>query len=140
MTEKPNNGWKKGTSGNPAGRPKAGMQSFKDRLAHWMETKTLKEIKAIVEDDKKLDKLLSIDAMVAQRIRQACKADGGADFVMILDRLLGKPAQTADVNVTHGLADRLDKAEAMLIEHQASEVLTTPAVIDQVLSENEKPE
>ena len=114
--------FKKGFVGNPAGRPKAG-QSFKDRLAYWLETKTLKEIRAIVEDEKKFDKMPAIDCMVAQRVRQACKADGGSDFLMILDRLLGKPAMTAEVNVTHGLADRLDRAERIL-EGTAVEVLT----------------
>lgn len=108
----------KGNHGG-AGRPVAGMQSFKDRLSHWLDTKTLKEIQTIVEDEKKFGKLLSIDAMVARRIAQACKANGGMDFQMILDRLLGKPAITADLQVTHALASRLDAAEQALAVPEA---------------------
>lgn len=120
----PRTAWKPGVSANPAGRPAAGFQSFKDRLARWLETKTLKEIQAIVEDEKKFNKLLSVDAMVARRIHQACKASGGADFQMILDRLLGKPAITADLQVTHALASRLDAAEQLLLSSPVIEQIT----------------
>ena len=112
--KKGNPNWVKGTSGNALGRPKAGIVAFKDRLAYWLEQKTVGEIKALIENPKKWDKLLSVDAMVARRIADACGKSGGADFVAILDRLLGKPALMAELNVTHGLADRLDKAEALL--------------------------
>lgn len=121
----------KGNHGG-AGRPKAGMQSFKDRLAHWLDTKTLKEIQTIVEDDKKFGKLLSIDAMVARRIHQACKANGGMDFQMILDRLLGKPAITADLQVTHALASRLDAAEQLLTAPE------TIPLISEVIDDDER--
>ena len=112
--KKPNSGrFQVGNPGSP-GRPKAGLQSFKDRLAHWLETKTIGDIQEIIENPKKWNKLLSVDAMVARRIADACGKSGGNDFVAILDRLLGKPALMAELNVTHGLADRLDKAEALL--------------------------
>lgn len=108
--------WAKGQSGNPAGRPATGFQGFKDRLAWWMESKTIGEIKKLVSNPKKWDKLVSADAMVARRIYEACGPDGTGDFIAILDRLLGKPTQTTELNVTHGLADRLDKAEAIMLE------------------------
>lgn len=119
---------------NPKGRPKAG-QSFKDRLAYWLDTKTLKQIRAIVEDETKLDKLPAVDAMVARRIAQACKADGGQDFLMILDRLLGKPSQAVEMNVTHGLAARLDRAEAILLE-PTSTTPSLPAVVSSADDQN----
>ena len=126
MNKNGNPNWTKGKSANPAGRPAAGMQSFKDRLAHWLETKTIGEIEAIVTNPKKWNKLLSVDAMVARRISQACKGDGGADFIAILDRLLGKPSQTSEINVTHGLADRLDRAEKILLEGKATPLPMLP--------------
>ena len=138
---KPNvTSWKPGQSGNPKGRPATGFQGFKDRLQHWLETKTIGDIEALVSNPKKWKKLVSIDAMVAKRIHAACAADGTGDFIAILDRLLGKPAQTAEVNVTHGLADRLDKAEAILLEStpvikNTVQALTIQPVINQLEEE-----
>jgi hypothetical protein len=105
----------KGTpSLNPAGRPVTGLQSFKDRLTHWLETKTIGDIETIVNNPKKWNKLLSIDALVARRIHEAAQKSGTSDFVALLDRLLGKPAMTADLVVTHELGTRLDAAEKIL--------------------------
>lgn len=136
-----NPNWQKGVSGNPKGKPITGFQGFKDRLQHWLETKTVGEIEMLVTNPKKWKKLVSVDAMVARRIHQACGADGTGDFIAILDRLLGKPAQTAEINVTHGLADRLDRAEAILLESKpvidaehlqvTSEVLVSAVVDDE---------
>lgn len=78
---------------NPKGRPAAGFQSFKDRLAYWLDTKTIGEIRKIVEDEKKFDKLVAIDALVARRISEASKQGSTSDFASILDRLVGKPNQ-----------------------------------------------
>lgn len=101
-------------SPNPAGRPAAGLQSFKDRLAYWMDTKTIADIEAIIDNPKKWGKLLAVDALVARRISEASKKTGIQDFVAILDRLLGKPAITADLVVTHQLGNRLDEAEKLI--------------------------
>lgn len=76
--------------GGAAGKP---FQSFKERLCYWLETKTIDEIRAIVEKPKEWKKLVAIDALVAQRIHQASKDTGLGDFNAIFDRLLGKPAQ-----------------------------------------------
>lgn len=113
--------WAKGYSPNPKGRPKTGFQSFKDRLLYWVEEKTLKELKSLVDDpdEKRLDKLLAIDAMVVQRVRAACRKDGNQDFIAVLDRLLGKPMQAVEATVTHALAARLDEAEKLLTDDSA---------------------
>lgn len=105
------------------GRPAAGMQSFKDRLVRWLETKTYKEIQELVDNPKRWDKLLSIDAMVVRRIHEACQKDKTGDFNAVLDRLLGKPAITGDLQVTHALADRLDSAEKLLATDAVFEVI-----------------
>lgn len=125
-------GFMPGQTGNPKGRPAAGMQSFKDRLAYWLDTKTIDQIKALVEEgSKKGGKLLAIDAIVAKRIKRAYDNDGNADFNSILDRLLGKPAITGDLQVTHALGDRLDQAEKLLAIDAAFEIIdTTPKAID----------
>src|ERR1700722_7362881 len=85
--------WAPGQSGNLRGRPKRGFQSFKDRLAYWLENKTASEIKALVENPKAWGRLVSIDAIVVRRIAAALERDGSADFTLLLDRLLGKPSQ-----------------------------------------------
>lgn len=121
------------------GRTATGLQSFKDRLAYWMNHKTIGEIKAIIDNPKKWDKLLSADAMVARRIHSAAGKDGNSDFVALLDRLLGKPAITAEVAVTHGLAERLDRAEAMMLESSPVPVMTIDhPVMDLVTSVDEE--
>lgn len=114
---------------NPRGRPAAGMQSFKDRLAYWLDTKTITEIEQIVDNPKKWGKLLAVDALVARRIVEAAKASGGNDLSIILDRLLGKPAITADLQVTHALASRLDAAEAALLGSPSNPLSLTSEII-----------
>lgn len=140
----PRTAWKAGVSANPAGRPAAGMQSFKDRLAHWMDTKTIGDIEAIIENPKKWNKLLAVDALVARRISEAAKKSGTSDFVALLDRLLGKPAITADLIVTHELGTKLDKAEKMLatdvefVEVKPLPALNAPSLtIEQAAALNE---
>lgn len=80
---------------NPNGRRKKAnyFQSFKERLAWWVETKTLNQIEVLVNDPRKFGRLPAIDALVARRIYEASKGNGGADLAMILDRMLGKPPQ-----------------------------------------------
>lgn len=75
------------------GRTSTGYQSFKDRLVHWLETKTIDDIEKLVRSRTEWKKLSAIDGIVVRRIAGAIGKDGAADFVMVLDRLLGKPAQ-----------------------------------------------
>ena len=89
-----NGTYKKGFVSNPAGRPASGYQSFKDRLAFWMETKTVSEIEALIKNKKQWGKLPAIDAMVAMRVSESYEYGGGASMTIILDRLLGKPNQS----------------------------------------------
>lgn len=122
---------------NPLGRPRTGLQSVADRLNYWLETKTIGEIKKIINSPKTWNELPSIDAMVAKRIKRACDDDGETDFNMVLDRLIGRPVQpiAAEFKHTHGLADRLKQAKRVAkgIEEDAEQI-----VIDQITSEPEK--
>jgi hypothetical protein len=86
-------GFQPGNKHGIAGRPASGMQSFKDRLARWTDTKTVGEIERLIKDKKAWNNLLSIDAMVAMRVSEAYERGGGASMTVILDRLLGKPPQ-----------------------------------------------
>lgn len=82
--------WKKGVSGN-AGRT---FQTFKERLAYWLETKTITEIEKLVLSKREWGKLVAIDGLVVRRIHAAFQADNsGGDFALVLDRLLGKAPQ-----------------------------------------------
>lgn len=110
--------FKKGVSGNPKGRPATG-QGIKDRLAFWFETKTIKEIESLIANPKAWDKLAAVDANCCRIISESCKRSGLSASQFIWDRLLGKAAQTAEVSVTHGLAERLDRAETILLEDQS---------------------
>lgn len=75
------------------GRKSTGYQSFKDRLQWWLESKTIAEIEQLTRSRTEWKKLSAIDGIVVRRIHAALGKDGGADFVMVLDRLLGKPSQ-----------------------------------------------
>ena len=87
-------GFQPGISGNPAGRPATGFQSFKDRLCYWLETKSIDDIEKLVLKKSEWRKLPAIDGIVVRRIHAALQHEGsGADFALVLDRLLGKPAQ-----------------------------------------------
>lgn len=114
-----------GNSANPDGRPERAFQSFKDRMVYWLETKTGDEINALVRDRKNWGKQLSIDQLVIRRIIAATKKDAAtADFVAVLDRLVGRPVQpiAAEFKHTHGLAERL--SAAMAIVERTSETIT----------------
>lgn len=140
-----------GKSGNPSGRPRAGTQAFADRLAYWLETKTIDEIKAIVRNTKEWGKLPAIDGIVVRRINAALmKAGSNADFTAVLDRFVGRPVQpvAGEFKVTHGLADRLKRAmqivdepdEPITLDSQEVEQLISNEVISQgikVASESE---
>lgn len=109
--------YKPGESGNLAGRPVNGLQDLSVRLKYWLERKTIQEIKDLVKDKEAWGKLLSIDGILVRRIEAAMRKDGStADFTAVLDRLVGKPVQpiAAEFKVTHGLADRIKRAEQIV--------------------------
>lgn len=83
----------KGIGGNPAGRPAAGMQSMKDRLAYWYETKSIGEIEKLIANKHLWNKLPAIDASLCRVISDGCQSSGLSALQFIWDRLLGKPAQ-----------------------------------------------
>lgn len=133
--------FKKGVSGNLAGRPHSVFQSFADRLAHWLETKTVGEIQAIVRNKKQWTDLSAIDAVVVRRIAAAmAKEKSTADFTAVLDRLVGKPVQpiAASFDVRHGLAERIEKARQKLLTTQATGIVIDH-VMDQAAAEDDEP-
>lgn len=93
------------------------MQSVADRMAHFLETKTIEEIEALVRNKKEWKKLTAIDGIIVRRIHAALmKAGSNPDFTAVLDRFVGKPVQpiAAEFKVTHGLADRIENARKKL--------------------------
>jgi hypothetical protein len=123
---------KGGPSINPKGRPAAG-QSLKDRMAMWYETKTVGEIEELILNPKKWNKLAAIDASICQLVSESCKKTGQSAVMIIFDRLLGKPAITADLVVTHQLGSRLDEAEKLIIiEGDAEELPSLPSTNKQL--------
>lgn len=102
---------------NPLGRPAKLFQSFTDRLAWWLENHTGDEIQAVVRNKKEWGKLSAIDQIVIRRIQAATqKHKSTADFIAVLDRLVGKPVQpiAATFDMRHGLAERIEAARRRL--------------------------
>lgn len=100
-----------------AGRPARGLQSVADRMAHFLETRTIDDIEKLVRNKKEWRKLTAIDGIIVRRIAAALtKAGSNPDFTAVLDRFVGRPVQpiAAEFKVTHGLAARIDDARRKL--------------------------
>jgi hypothetical protein len=121
-----------GKSENPSGRPAAGLQAVADRMAYFLSKHTIDEIHALVRNKKEWGKLTAIDGVIVRRIHAALqKAGSNPDFTAVLDRFVGRPVQpiAAEFKVTHGLADRIERARkavageaaAIVIEQAASD-------------------
>jgi hypothetical protein len=109
---------------NPSGRPAAGLQAVADRMAYFLSKHTIDEIHALVRNKKEWGKLTAIDGVIVRRIHAALqKAGSNPDFTAVLDRFVGRPVQpiSAEFKVTHGLADRIEKARK-LVNAQATQI------------------
>lgn len=101
----------KGSSGNVLGKPPTGFQSFKDRCVYWWETKTVEEIEKLVNNKKLWKKMISLDAAVARRIHAAQQDTGIQDMRLLLEYILGKPAQAITGAEGQPLIPQLDISE-----------------------------
>lgn len=94
-----NPNWTKGVSGNPAGRTPGG-KSFIDRARYLMEEHTLESIQEYIDDESKFKKLPIYDAMVMRRIIEAIGTDGKGSMDSLLDRVMGKPKQYVEQDIS----------------------------------------
>lgn len=109
--------FQKGVSGNPLGKPVSGLQNVTQRLDHFLSTRTIGEIETLVRSKKEWSRLSAIDGIIVRRIHAALqKAGSNPDFTAVLDRFVGKPVQpvSGEFKLTHGLAERIDKARALV--------------------------
>jgi len=83
--------FKKGQSGNPAGKPK-GVQHSKTRLLRLLEL-VQKKRNPITGDE---EDFTVLELMDMQMIAKALKGDQKA-YETVIDRLEGKPKQTTDI-------------------------------------------
>ena len=90
--------FKKGQSGNPAGRPK-GVPNTKTRLLRFL---TLEQ-EGTNPVTKEREQFTVAELMDLQQIAKALKGDLQA-YSALLDRLEGKPASTTDLNVNGTLS------------------------------------
>ena len=82
-------------------------------MAYFLSKHTIDEIHALVRNKKAWGKLTAIDGVIVRRIHAALqKAGSNPDFTAVLDRFVGRPVQpiAAEFKVTHGLADRIERA------------------------------
>lgn len=119
-------GAKPGEIRNPAGRPATGLQAVSDRLNHFLQTHTIDEIHALVRNKKEWGKLTAIDGVIVRRIHAALqKAGSNPDFTAVLDRFVGRPVQpiAAEFKVTHGLADRIERARKLVSANSTAMII-----------------
>lgn len=110
------------------GRPATGLQALSDRLSHFLNSHTIDEIYALVRNKKEWGKLTAIDGVIVRRIHAALqKAGSNPDFTAVLDRFVGRPVQpiAAEFKVTHGLADRIEKARKIATQDIIEQSITS---------------
>lgn len=97
--KKPHSGnWQKGKSGNPKGKM-AGYQDFLTRAKYLTEKYTAWQIMEIVKKPtKETWNIPARDMMIMVAIADGFMRDGGAKADKLLDRLLGKPTETHNIN------------------------------------------
>lgn len=88
--------FKPGQSGNPKGKT-PGYQDFAVRARYLIEEYTAIQIIEIVKDQKKWN-IPARDIMIMIQIVDGFQRDGGAKAERLLDRILGKPTETHNVN------------------------------------------
>ena len=96
--------FKKGTSGNPSGRP-SGQQAFIDRARPFIEDYTIDGLVTLARDKERLGKLCVFDGMIVMRLVAALSKGGGRDMDSILDRVFGKSTQRIEAQETVTLAE-----------------------------------
>ena len=89
--------FKKGQSGNPAGKPK-GTQHSKTRLLRLLDLVQKKRNPITGEEEE----FTVLELMDMQMIAKALKGDQKA-YEAVIDRLEGKPKQTNEVELSGGL-------------------------------------
>lgn len=123
-----------GITGNPKGRPK-GSQSFVDRCKYICERYTHDDVLETIKDKKKLGKLPVFDSMIIKRLHEAITTDSYHSMNALLDRLIGKPKQTIEQEVTHNVV--LERALKEVRELPAEDMLRIKAIIDGSTTEAE---
>lgn len=92
--------FQKGVSGNPKGKP-PGYQDFVTRARYLIENYTAWQILEIVRNpNEKGWKIPVRDLMIMMQIADGLTKDGGAKAERLLDRILGKPTETHNINQT----------------------------------------
>ena len=130
--------FEKGKSGNPAGRQATGLQELSTRLQYWLTNKTVGEIENMVKNKAGWKKLVAIDGVLVRRIDSALRRSGSnPDFTAVLDRFVGRPVQpiAAEFKVTHGLADRIERARKIAVSGVPEATLSNTVTIEQQVIE-----
>lgn len=132
--------FKKGVSGNPAGRKHTMFQNHRDFAELLLEQYKPSEIIEIAGDFKKLDKMSSFKAMIMVQLANALdarnKSDNAQERERLLDRIIGKPVNRTELTGKDGeklefnLAVRLEKAQQAL----DSQPVITDAQFEPVLN------
>ena len=91
--------FKPGNVANPKGRP-SGKQGFVDRCKYLCETYDIGQVREIVTNKAKFQKISPYDGIILMRLYEAFQEGGKDSANMLLDRLIGKPKQELQVDST----------------------------------------
>ena len=107
IVREPNGDWKKGHTGNPAGRPPSVFASQNDVADRLLKKYTGEEIRALAADPKRCAKeLSSFQEMIIIQLANALNArdnnDNALERERLLDRVVGKPVSRTELTGKNG--------------------------------------
>jgi hypothetical protein len=112
----------KGISGNPKGRPK-GFAGFKDRTEYLAGKYTWGKCEELCTDRALLRALPVIDAHIVQRLYEGGREGGRNSSNDLLDRVIGKPRESQDINIKHSVQVQGLESELRALSSEEREVI-----------------
>lgn len=120
--------FQQGEIANPKGRP-SGYQSFNDRCKYLLGKYEVGQILEMEGDPAIWRKLPVIDAMILRRALEAIDKNGNNSMNSLLDRIMGKPAQTVAVSVKDEGIGALQDERLLALEQSLAQITGESALV-----------
>ena len=114
---------------NPKGRPKNALE-FVPRVKNFMENYSVHEIKTILANKREYNKLSVTDGLIVKRLNEALDDNGATPMNIMLDRILGKPAQAVTVDSNVNVNMQINNAERQIRQLPRETIMAMKELID----------